>query len=509
MADPALFARWFVSEESWRAWQAFLAALFGLSMSQDLAAIFRVQTGRQALPEAPAREAWLVVGRRGGKSRIAALVAVWLACFRDYRPILAPGERGTIMLLAADRRQARTVFRYIGGLLDGVPMLAALVERRTRDAIYLTNRVVIEVHTASFRSVRGYTVVAAILDEIAYWRSEDSANPDVEIVHALRPAMSTVPEPLLLGISSPYVRRGVLWDAFKTHYGEDADPVVVWHAPTTAMNPTIAETFVAGELAKDDAAARGEYLAEFRTDIETFVSREGIDACVVPGRFELPARRDVQHRGFVDPSGGSGADSFTLAIAHAETRDGRRIAVLDALREARPPFSPEQTVAEFAALCRAYAVAEVTGDRYAGEFPRELFRRAGVSYTLAARPKSDLYRDMLPSLNAGMVELLDHPRLVAQLGALERRTSRGGRDSIDHAPHAHDDVANATAGVIADLLVLAPGSEGGGVPMFGESLRIDLASWNQPAALRPFNSGRIDWSELAAQDRRNRTRYGV
>jgi hypothetical protein len=37
--------------------------LFGLSMSQDQSAIFRVHTGRQALPEAPAREAWLVVGR--------------------------------------------------------------------------------------------------------------------------------------------------------------------------------------------------------------------------------------------------------------------------------------------------------------------------------------------------------------------------------------------------------------------------------------------------------------
>src|SRR4029453_11104766 len=105
MADPALFARWFVSKESWRAWQAFLAALFGLSMSQDQAAIFRLHTGPQAPPEAPAREAWLVVGRRGGKSRIAALVAVWLACFRDYRPILAPGARGAISVLAPHRRR--------------------------------------------------------------------------------------------------------------------------------------------------------------------------------------------------------------------------------------------------------------------------------------------------------------------------------------------------------------------------------------------------------------------
>jgi phage terminase large subunit-like protein len=129
-------------------------------MSGDQAEVYQRHTGRQASPTAAAREAWLVVGRRGGKSRVAALVAVFLACFRDYRPVLAPGERATVMLLAADRRQARTVFRYVEGLLDGVPMLTALVARRTTEAIHLTNRVVIEVHTASFRAVRGYTVVA-------------------------------------------------------------------------------------------------------------------------------------------------------------------------------------------------------------------------------------------------------------------------------------------------------------------------------------------------------------
>ena len=112
-------------------------------------AIYRRHTGRQRPPEAPAREAWVVVGRRGGKSRVAALVAVWLACFRDYRAVLAPGEPGTLMVIAADRRQARVVFRYIEALLDGVPMLASLVGHRTRESIMLTNRVTIEVHTAS------------------------------------------------------------------------------------------------------------------------------------------------------------------------------------------------------------------------------------------------------------------------------------------------------------------------------------------------------------------------
>jgi hypothetical protein len=178
---------------------------------------------------------------------------------------------------------------------------------------------------------------------------------------------------------------------------------------------------------------------------------------VVPGRHELPPRRDVEHRAFCDPAGGSGGDAFTLAIAHAEARDGRRLAVLDALREIRPPFSPAATVAEFAGLLRAYGLSDVTGDRYAGEWPREQFRKHGVTYQVADKPKSDCYRDALPALNGGLVELLQHPRCVAQLCALERRTARGGRDSIDHPPGGHDDLANVAAGVVADLSVRTAG----------------------------------------------------
>ena len=139
---------------------------------------------------------------------------------------------------------------------------------------------------------------------------------------------------------------------------------------------------------------------------------------------------------------------MTMAIGHTE-KDGR--AVLDVVRDRHPPFSPAAAVAEFAALLREYRVTTVSGDRYAGEWPREQFRQHGITYAPANRPKSDLYRDVRALLNSGRVELLDHPRLAAQFLGLERRTARGGRDSIDHAPGAHDDLANSVAGVLVQL----------------------------------------------------------
>jgi hypothetical protein len=442
--DPQLFAPAFPDRASWAAWEAFLAALFGLPMPEAHAALYRTHTGRQAGPCGPSREAWVVVGRRGGKSRVAALVAVYLACFRDYRRILARGEHGTLPIIAADRRQARTVLRYVLGLLEDCPMLAQLVANTTAESVELTTGVTIEVHTASFRSVRGYTVVAAVLDEVAFWRSDDSANPDREIVNALRPAMATVPGALLLGISSPYARRGVLWDAYRRHYGQDGD-VLVWQAPTRAMNPAVPEAVIAGAYAEDEAAAGAEYGAQFRRDLEAFVAREALEGCIIPGRHELPPVAGVEYVAFVDPSGGS-QDSMTLAIAHADGANEPRRIVLDAVREVRPPFSPDAVVGDFTALLRTYRVTTVQGDRYGGEWPAERFQAHGITYKPAEQTKSDLYRDLLPLVNAARVELLDLPRLHAQLLGLERRTARGGRDSIDHAPSAHDDLANAVAG---------------------------------------------------------------
>ena len=132
IADRNLFAPWFGDRPTWAAWLAFLCALFALPMTPEQLALYQRHTGRATPPTQPASEGWLVCGRRAGKSFVLALVAVFLACFHDYRRYLAPGERGTVMVIATDRRQARVIMRYVRALLTGVPMLARMVERESR-----------------------------------------------------------------------------------------------------------------------------------------------------------------------------------------------------------------------------------------------------------------------------------------------------------------------------------------------------------------------------------------
>ncbi len=189
--------------------------------------------------------------------------------------------------------------------------------------------------------------------------------------------------------------------------------------------------------------ARAEWLAEFRRDIEGYVSRDVVEAVVVPGRREPPPVEGLRYSAFVDPSGGS-SDSMTLAVCHAQDE----VIVVDAVRERRPPFNRSEVVSEFAQLLKHYGVSRVEGDRYAGEWPRERFAEHGVRYNVTRKPKNDIYLQALPLINSSQVELLDDPRLIAQLCDLERRTVRGGRESIDHAPRGHDDLANAVAGAL-------------------------------------------------------------
>jgi len=446
--DPELFGRTFRRNwrgaDTWAAWRAFLGMLFGMALDDEARSIASSHTARTDFPSEPFREAFVIVGRRGGKSLISALVATYLACFRDYTEVLAPGEVGTLMVIAADRRQARVIFNYISAFLQ-TPRLKSMVASQLKESIALDNHVTIEIHTCSFRATRGYTLIGVIADEVAFWSSDNSANPDTEVLSALRPGLATT-KGLLLGISSPYAKRGALFHAFRDHFGKPSD-VLVWKATSREMNPTLSMATVAAAYARDTASARAEYGAEFRDDVVGFLSLEVIESCVVRGRLELPPLGDVGYAAFVDPSGGS-SDSMTLAVAHRE----HERAVLDLVREVPAPFSPESVVQEFADTLKHYRISTVTGDRYAGEWPREQFAKRGIQYRTAEKTRSELYLELLPALTSGQAELLENKRLIAQLVGLERHTSRLGRDSVDHSPGSHDDVANAAAGALVEAL---------------------------------------------------------
>lgn len=441
-----LFWPLFRKLETWAAWLVFLKALFALPMTKADLALYRQCTGRETAPGQPFREAWVPTGARSGKSFIAALVAVYLACFRDYRPHLAPGERAEILVIASDRTQAGVILRYIKGFLASNPMLSKLVEAERLESVVLSNRVTIRIVTCSYRTIRGFTAAAVICDEVAFWRADDGANPATEVLRAIRPRLATIPNSLLLAISSPYARSGPLWQAFQDHHGKDDSDVLCWQAATRTMNPTIPQSLIDRDMAADPEAARSEWGAEFRSDLEAFLTIEAIQAVTVQGRYELPPMPGVTYTAFVDPSGGR-KDAATLAIAHKE----HDLAVVDLARRWKAPHDPFHVAADMAAILKNYRVRKVSGDRYGGAWPETEFSKHSISYQSAGKNKSDIYIEFLPMVLSGRVELVENKTLFSELRALERRTRKGGRDLVDHPPRGQDDLANSVAGACVQL----------------------------------------------------------
>jgi hypothetical protein len=317
LADPQLLGG-MLAGDSWDGWRTLLIAAMGEPLLDAERAVFTKLTGRQREPLQRIEELVAVVGRRGGKSRASAVLAAYLGGLCEHPLVL--GERGVLLCIAPDQRQAKITLEYCAAAFDASPILRQLVVNRTADALELANNISIEVRSASFRRLRGPTYVAVIADEAAFWYSEEfSANTDTEILNACRPGLSTTSGPLIIA-SSPYARRGVLWETFKRHYGADGDPrILVAQGASRDLNPSLPQTVVDRAMERDVASASAEYLGQFRSDIESFISIEAVQACVSPSTRERQPAAEWRYKAFVDPSGGS-SDSFALGDSSLRVR---------------------------------------------------------------------------------------------------------------------------------------------------------------------------------------------
>jgi hypothetical protein len=443
ISDPKLLGAALGDGVSWQTWRVVLKAAFGLDLNRDEAEAFTAVAGSRSPPTKRVRELWAIIGRRGGKSRIAAALAVYLAAFTKHK--LSIGEIGMVLVLAASRDQAQTVFSYLKGFLEASPILRKEIFNITAHEITLRNGIVIAVHSNSFRTIRGRTLIACIFDEIAFWRDESSATPDTEVYRAVLPALATT-NGMLIGISSPYRKLGLLHQKHRDHYGVDGDEILVVKGGTRQFNPTLSDDTIETQRQADPTGASSEWDAEFRTDISTFLDD---DASIEHGRpVELPPRQHPAfYRAFTDASGGTGRDSYTVAIAHKEAEHY----VLDLVRGTNGKFDPQQVTSDYAKLLKEYRIGSVTGDNYAAQWTAGAWRDTGIVYVQSDIPKSQIYLECLPLFTRGLVRLPDHARLLRELRLLERTAHRGGRDSVDHPRGQHDDYANSCCGVLRVL----------------------------------------------------------
>ncbi len=441
MSSPYLFGPSFAGS-SWDRWRAVIKASDsgGKALTDDETELFAEVAGRDP-PSRRVRELVAIVGRGGGKDSIASLIATCAAINFDPRASkLRPGETVVVMCLACDRAQAGIVFGYIRAYFETIPALRSLVINWGSDSIELRNGVVIEVHTNNFRAVRGRSLLCVIFDELAFWRDENFASPDIEVHGAVTPGLGRVPNSMLIMISSAHKRSGLLFQRYRDHYGKDSDDVLVVHGTTLQFNPSFDAKIIERALEEDPQRYGAEYLSRWRDDLTSMFGRDLLDAAIDRNVIVRPPASSIRYTAGCDASGGRN-DSFTAAIAHRE-HDGK--IVLDLAYERKPPFNPSEVVAEIVALMREYRCAQITGDKYAAGWVVEAFQKAGARYIQSDRDRSAIYMDTLPLFTSGRARLLDSPRLISQFAALERRTFSTGRERIDPGP-GHDDLCNSAA----------------------------------------------------------------
>jgi hypothetical protein len=451
MNDEEAFARWF-SGPSWDPWKAVLKGAFGIAMTEAELVTFAELSGGRRPPQHRVRELWVCAGRRAGKDSIGSLLAVYAAAIEQtHVGRLRPGERASIQLLAVDRDQSKLCLNYVRAFFDQTPDLASMIVRETKNGVELNNDVEIVISTNNYRQVRGRTIALAVFDECSFWRDENSATPDVETYRAVLPSLATLPNSMLIGISSPYKKSGLLYERWKSFFGKDDAHVLVIQASSAQLNPTLDPALVARALQDDPAAARAEWGGQFRDDVGAFVPLELIESAVDLGVLVRPPRQGVAYKGFIDAASGVGQDSFAIGIAH---RDKEEI-ILDLAHEIKPPFSAGAAIAESSSLLKSYGLRSCVGDRWSLGFTDEGFAKLGITYTYSERDRPQIYLECLPLFTSGRARLIDNKKLVTQFASLERRTSSVSRDRVDHGREGHDDLCNAAAGAMT-LVASAP-----------------------------------------------------
>lgn len=443
-ADPQL-----IGEPISKPWAIFYKAVEGLPLDADEQETFFLCTGRSDdYSPHVYTEATAICGRRSEKTSTAVKFALWKSLFGGFESRVRPGELLRVPIVCQDLRIAKDVLRTVRTFLRNSPVLINEIDEDLATEIRLRNGLSFTSYPCTVSAPRGLSCPIAICDELAFWQIETGANPDVEILRALRPAMILFgQERRLLKISTPWMRAGVLFDEYSQRSERD---LLVWQASTERMSPRVSRAELEKERAADPAYFAREYEAVFTDDTEAFLPSGDIDLAVRSGAREIPFVGILKgnYSAAIDASGLSGKDRFTFSIGHRAVRGkaGEGIS-FDVLRGWQ-----RQAVGivcdEIAALLKAYELRSVIADQFGFSFLRELLSQRGIEVVqlpFTARSKPEIFLDLKLALSQGRISLLDHAESLRELRMLESKRTSGGNYSISAPRGQHDDYATVIA----------------------------------------------------------------
>jgi hypothetical protein len=452
MLDPQLFGRVFNQASFWT-WVVIAKLIDNIPLTEQRELeLFERCTGRvyNRRSRRAVRRLILLCGRRAGKDRWLSSAAVWRSALcANWREHISAGEGAVALLLGSDKKQAGILSAYCHGLLE-TPLLAREVARRTTEVIEFSNGASLEIATNDSRLLRGRSSIGVFGSECCFWKSdESSSNSDTEVVAAAEPSLSMCPDGGMLALgSSVFRKKGYAYSQWKKLWGIDNsdDETLIWFAPSKVMNPRLPQKTIDDALARDPVHARAEFENIWREDIGDFLPASVLEECTDFGITVRPPEKGIRYFAFVDAAGGTGRDSFAIAIAHRDA-DGR--AILDCVHERRPRFVPAQVVREYSDILRVFKITSIKSDRYASGWASDEWARNRIKCEPSELTKSEIYLSVLPLLVSGQARLIDNERMRQQFVGLERRVHTNGRETVEDAgASSNDDLSNVASGVL-------------------------------------------------------------
>lgn len=447
------FARFLWKDTISEAQVTLLRVLYGMPLTRSQKAMWRTFTEQGMFSRYNPREysqALALLGRQSGKSsRIGVTCALWesLCVPRE----ISAGSRVAVQFFAPTLRQS--TFDQVVEKLRATPELAEMIENDAAASgeVRLTNGVDLISITANPRTARGRASILAVIDEAAYIRTDTAFEMNLpELLESISPSLIVWRGKLLL-LSSPSAAEGPLWEAYENR--KQNPDVLVWRAPSRAMNPAIDPALLAKERKRGDAYYRREYLAEFVESANPFLPEAAITNAIQRGVAEFPPDANDVCYGAVDTA--DKRDSNAMAIATVREIDGVKKVVLMKTQEWKPVNGGHNVLKileEMGAIFQTYRARKVRGDQKNMSVCDSLFSSRGINFERViteGQGSEQAYRTFLALLNSGQLVLPDESVVIGQMRKLEEKTGDGNRFLVRGRRGARDDVAVAAVTAVA------------------------------------------------------------
>jgi hypothetical protein len=416
----------------------------------------------------------LIVGRRGGKTTLSAMLAIYCAISTNWKIYLQKTTTAHVLILSHSRDFSDEVLDLIRTLIEDSPILSRLINRKRKNTASTMNlsmpfvvdgkiqnsRVTIKVGAASKKTTRGTAACAVLCDEIAFWNlDESSKESDVDVLKAVRPNMKQFGRlALMIKLSSPGIKQGVLYDEYlKWNNNELPKNYVVFKAPSWVWNTILPKQEFIDEWKLDPDGFNTEYRANFVDSLSNFILPEFVDMAVMNGvKFNAPEGKGKEdkiiYRAAIDAA--FKGDHFTFSVVGYNGHRIKQYISKGWAGTRQEPVKSSDVAQYIRTICKEYDIAEVAADQFAFNPLREIFEKYGVTlkeYTFNPTFKKKIYFNLKKLVHSQQIDLVDNPIQTKEIKELVVEQSNAGNFKIGHPSGGSDDYSDSMA--IASFLV--------------------------------------------------------